>query len=106
MPGFGLGLTDLAKLAWGVDKHIAPRHYTPDRLLALARQHRPKALAFTSLNAARTALGDKRVGLGRVGTPPELEDMAVWALSSPSGANGHFTMAPWRELAEWRRGLR
>jgi TDG/mug DNA glycosylase family protein len=69
------------------------------RLAALMERYRPGWLALTSKATAKEALGVPRVDYGpadeRIGGVP------VWILPSPSGAaNGHWDIAPWRELAQ------
>ncbi|MFT4151230.1 MAG: mismatch-specific DNA-glycosylase [Paracoccaceae bacterium] len=103
MPGFGLGLTDLAKDVSGMDREIPPAAFAPARLLALVCDLRPRALAFTSLTAARLALGQPALRPGRVAAAG-LADTVVFALPSPSGAaRGTFDPAPWQALADWRQ---
>lgn len=103
MPGFGLGLTDLAKAVAGMDKDIPESAYLPQRLAEVVSQWRPGALAFTSLKAARTALGDKRLAPGRLAEDARWPGMALWALPSPSRANLHFSAAPWLDLGRWQK---
>lgn len=101
MPGFGLGLTDLAKGVAGMDRDIPPAAYAPARLAALVAEAQPGAVAFTSLAAARKALGRGDIGPGRQVSP--WAGVAVWALHSPSRANGHFSAASWDALGTWAR---
>lgn len=98
MPGLGYGLTDLAKGVSGMDRDIPAGAYEPDRLRDLVARLRPRRLAFTSLTAARIALG-RKVAAGRV-TVPFLPELPIWALPSPSGAARRwFRIAPWQDLA-------
>lgn len=106
LPGFGLGLTDLDKGMAGMDKHIPEVAHVPARLTELVATWAPKAIAFTSLKAARTALADKRIAAGRLAGDDRWPGVALWALSSPSGANGHFSAASWLALGAWHRVLR
>ena len=105
LPGFGLGLTDLAKGVAGMDHEIPKAAFAPQVLAALITEWHPQAVAFTSLAAARLALGDKHLPEGRLPADPRWPNMALWALQSPSGANAHFSDRSWRDLAHWRRGL-
>lgn len=100
LPGLGIGLTDLAKEVSGMDHEIPRDAYAPERLAAVLRQHRPRALAFTSLTAARLALADGSIAAGRV-MRDDWPGMAIFALPSPSGRNGHFARAPWMALGRW-----
>lgn len=107
LPGLGLGLTDLAQGVAGQDAAIPPAAYAPARLAALVAQTAPRALAFTSLTAARLALGCPRLGAGRLGCDPRYGATLLWALPSPSGlARSHFSADPWHALAAWQRSLR
>jgi len=107
LPGFGLGLTDLAQGVAGQDAEIPPAAYAPARLAALVAQIAPRALAFTSLTAARLALGTPRLGAGWLAPDLRYGATMLWALPSPSGlARSHFSADPWHALAAWRRSLR
>ncbi|TMV61565.1 mismatch-specific DNA-glycosylase, partial [Thioclava sp. BHET1] len=59
----GIGLTDLAKEARGMDHEIPRAAYTPDRLRALIASHAPRHLAFNGKRAAQIAL-DRALGYG------------------------------------------
>ena len=97
----GIGLTDIAKFASGMD-HQLPRHALGksaakalrDRITAIAPRH----LAFTSLTAGRAVMGPGMVA----GEQPErLGQTRVWLLPSPSPlAMNHWDIAPWRSLAQ------
>jgi TDG/mug DNA glycosylase family protein len=116
MPSFGLGLTDLCKVASGQDAAIPASAYDPARLLALVDRHRPAILAFTSLTAARLAArltvgpavglaagpaAGRGVTAGPLPRDARLPGTVLWALPSPSGlARRHFSMAPWQALAD------
>ena len=104
LPGFGIGLTDLAKGVSGMDHEIPKAAFAPQVVAALISQWRPRAVAFTSLTAARLGLGDKGLAEGRLPADPRWPDVALWALQSPSGANAHFTARSWQDLADWHRG--
>lgn len=100
MPGLGLGLTDLAKTAFGQDAEIPPGAWDRPGLIARVLRVRPARLAFTSLTAARLALGRPELGAGRLAPDPALPGIALWALPSPSGlARSHFSARPWHDLA-------
>jgi TDG/mug DNA glycosylase family protein len=101
----GIGLTDIAKFASGMD-HQLPRHALGnssaralrERVMAVAPRH----LAFTSLNAGRSVMGRHAVA----GEQPEgLGETRVWLLPSPSPlAANHWDIAPWRALARAVKG--
>lgn len=103
----GIGLTDIAKFASGMD-HQLPRHALGDaaaralraRIAAVAPRH----LAFTSLNAGRKVMGAKAVAGEQ---PDRLGETRVWVLPSPSPlAANHWDIAPWAALAAAVRKIR
>ncbi|HWC62065.1 MAG TPA: mismatch-specific DNA-glycosylase [Rhizomicrobium sp.] len=96
----GIGLTDIAKFAYGMD-HQLPRHSLGPKAARDLRRRievvAPLHLAFTSLNAGRAALGktakagEQEQGWGKT---------RVWVLPSPSPlADNHWDIAPWQALA-------
>jgi TDG/mug DNA glycosylase family protein len=98
MLGLGIGLTDLAKGASGMDRDIPAKAYTPDRLAALIADLKPERLAFTSLTAAQIALGGRH-DAGRAQSLA-FEGLPIWVLPSPSGAaRATFSAKPWHDLA-------
>ena len=101
LPGYGIGLTDLAKHHSGNDRELPRQAFDAAALIARIERHAPRLLAFTSKNAARIAIGHP-VNYG-------LQDSAIgntqlFVLPSPSGqARGHWNLAPWLALAELYR---
>jgi TDG/mug DNA glycosylase family protein len=103
LPALGLGLTDLAKDVSGMDRDIPSTAYAPARLVALIAETRPKRLAFTSLTAAKIALGARHPA-GRA-ISDAFPNLPIWVLPSPSGAaRATFSAAPWHDLAAAIRG--
>ena len=103
LPGLGFGLTDLAKGVAGSDRVIPPAAYDPTRLGGLLASYHPRAVAFTSLTAARIALG-RRHDPGLVAAGEPYGGVQIWVLPSPSGlARGSFRIAPWQALADWHK---
>jgi TDG/mug DNA glycosylase family protein len=97
LPGFGIGLTDVAKLHSGNDNQLPRDAFDVPGLIAKIAHWQPRLLAFTSKAAARAVLG-QACGYGlcsqRIGTTQ------LFVLPSPSGqARGHWDIEPWRELA-------
>jgi TDG/mug DNA glycosylase family protein len=107
LPSLGLGLTDLAaKGVAGQDRDIPPSAYMPARLAGLVARLAPRALAFTSLTAAKIALG-ARQDAGLHPGQGAMAGVAVWVLPSPSGlARSHFRPEPWHALGDWVADLR
>ncbi|GGW22381.1 mismatch-specific DNA-glycosylase [Gemmobacter lanyuensis] len=96
----GIGLTDLAKTAFGADAEIPASAWDAAGLWARIAACQPATLAFTSLTAARLALGRPDLASGPL--PPDVRapGVVLWALPSPSArARSHFRAAPWHALA-------
>jgi len=96
----GIGLTDLVKLAAGMDRATLPKLTVADRtrLNRAIATFRPQFLAFTSKTAgqkffdARRDYGEQRDLIG---------DTRVWILPSTSGAaNGSWQPEIWHRFAE------
>jgi TDG/mug DNA glycosylase family protein len=97
LPEIGIGLTDIVKLKSGLDRDLAPADYDPEGLAEKIARFAPRVLAFDSLNAGRRALG-RRAGLGLQNE--KIGGAEVFILPSTSGlACGHWTIAPWQDLA-------
>jgi len=96
----GIGLTDIAKFAYGMD-HQLPKHSlgaeAAEALRGRIAKIAPRHLAFTSLNAGRAVMGKSAVA-GRQGE--KIGQTTVWILPSPSPlADNHWDIKPWRALA-------
>ena len=101
LPSFGLGLTDIAKTASGMDRQLPRGALGREACAALSEKialYAPRILAFTSLAAGRGYLGRAAAGFG-----PQAQTLgatAIWLLPSPSPTAGwNFDIGPWRELA-------
>lgn len=99
LPGFGIGLTDLAKHHVGNDSDLPRDAFDAAALIAKIGLYAPRVLAFTSKHGARTALGHAvTYGL----QPEPIGCTQVFVLPSPSGqARGHWSLAPWLALAQF-----
>lgn len=94
----GIGFTDLAKRAWGMDKDLPAGSFDAARLRSLIEEYQPGALAFNGKTAGRAFLGRKRVDYGP--QPEAIGKTAVWVLPSTSGAaSGAWSIEPWHALA-------
>ena len=96
----GIGLTDIAKFASGMDHQLPPQALGQRAARALRQRVQavaPRHLAFTSLKAGRSVLGPKAAA----GEQPErLGATRILLLPSPSPlAANHWDIAPWRALA-------
>ncbi len=107
LPALGLGLTDVArKGVAGQDRDIPPDAYAPALLANLVARIRPRGIAFTSLTAARLALGARYAAGLHAGTGA-MSGLVVWVLPSPSGlARSHFHPEPWQAAGAWLQTLR
>jgi TDG/mug DNA glycosylase family protein len=102
----GIGLTDIAKYAYGMD-HQLPRDALGPKAVAALKARigkmKPAILAFTSLNGGRKAMGAHAVA----GEQPEkIRDSRVFILPSPSPlAANHWDIKPWQDLAKAVKAL-
>jgi len=102
----GIGLTDIAKYAYGMD-HQLPRDALGPKAVAALKARickvKPAILAFTSLNGGRKVMGAKAIA----GEQPErIGDTRIFILPSPSPlAANHWDIKPWRDLAKAVRAL-
>ena len=105
LPRFGLGLTDIAKQASGMDKQLPAGALGRAACAAMAERIarvKPALLAFTSLTAGRRYLG-REAGFGE--QQERIGATRLWLLPSPSpAADWNWDEAWWRALAEATRG--
>lgn len=104
LPALGIGFTDLAKYHSGNDSELPRDAFDVPALVAKIERFAPRWLAFTSKHGAKAALGR---GIPAYGVQPErIGTTQVFVLPSPSGqARGHWSIAPWLELARQVRGV-
>jgi TDG/mug DNA glycosylase family protein len=98
----GIGFTDLSKSGAGRDHQIARQSFDVAGFKAKMQTYRPQTIAFTSKKAASLFYykPTRTMSFGKQPSVPGFP--AIFVLSSPSGAaSGHWTLQPWRELAEW-----
>ncbi|MGD0719877.1 MAG: mismatch-specific DNA-glycosylase [Roseiarcus sp.] len=106
LPGFGVGLTDIAKHVFGMDRQLPAGslgRLACEALSARILAHRPAILAFTSLTAGRSFLR-RAAGFGE--QPETIGATRLWLLPSPSPAanwNWRANEGWWRALAEAAR---
>ncbi len=101
LPGYGIGLTDLAKRHSGNDADLPRDAFDVAALLAKIQRYQPRLLAFTSKNAARAALGHA-VDYGM--QTENIGSTKLFVLPSPSGqARGHWDLGTWLALGELHR---
>jgi TDG/mug DNA glycosylase family protein len=98
----GIGFTDICKSGAGMDHQISVRPEDIAVFRAKMLTYRPRTIAFTSKKAANLFYGTPTTAISFGRQPSVGEFPEVFVLASPSGAaSGHWTVQPWRELAEW-----
>ncbi|QIG93928.1 MULTISPECIES: mismatch-specific DNA-glycosylase [unclassified Bradyrhizobium] len=100
-----IGFTDLSKSGAGMDHQIARGAFDVAGFRAKIETYRPRTIAFTSKKAASLFYHRPTSSLA-FGRQPQISGFPdVFVLPSPSGAaSGHWTLQPWRELAQWIAG--
>jgi len=97
----GIGLTDIAKFAYGMDHQLPKDALGKEAVAALKariRRAQPAILAFTSLNGGRKAMGAKAAAGEQ---PDRIGETRVFILPSPSPlAANHWDIGPWKALAK------
>lgn len=96
----GIGFTDMAKLAAGMDHEIAPEQFDIPRFEAAIGRCAPRAIAFTSKKAASVFLRQPTGRLAHGRQPRPYKRSEIFVLTSPSGAaTRYWSVEPWAELA-------
>jgi TDG/mug DNA glycosylase family protein len=97
---FGIGLTDIAKTDWGMDKELPRGALGKDAIASLRERiarHSPRILAFTSLTGGRKFVGSRAVFGLQADT---IGCTHIWILPSPSpAAHWNWDPKPWHALA-------
>lgn len=95
----GIGLTDLCKIHCGVDSELPDDAFDLDALKRKLKKYQPAMVAFTSKNAAQSALGHAvEYGL----QDETWSDTRLFVLPSPSGlATRFFNIEVWQGLARY-----
>ncbi|MFF5226907.1 G/U mismatch-specific DNA glycosylase [Dactylosporangium sp. NPDC000521] len=92
LPGYGLGITNLAARATARADELTREELTAGGAILQDKVERfaPRWLAVLGVTAFRTAFGAARVKVG-----PQDQHLAgarLWILPNPSGLNAHFTL--------------
>mgnify|MGYP002084734630 CR=1 FL=1 len=101
----GMGFTDIAKRAAGMDHEIAKSAYDRNAFAARIERSLPRIVAFTSKKAASIWLGrsTRQLCYG-LQSANVIGAARLFVLPSPSGAaSRHWSIEPWRELAAYIR---
>ncbi len=103
----GIGLTDIAKHAFGMDSELPPQSLgraAVEALRARVLEANPRILAFTSLTGGRRVMGPAATFGALTQT---IGTTKVWILPSPSpAAHWNWNEAVWRDLGKAVRRLR
>lgn len=96
---FRLGLTDLAKYAFGADASLRRTDFAVQAVEELVLRYRPRILAFTSKRAAQEFAGQE-CGYGLF--PDTLHGTLLFTLPSPSGLATRYWSngVHWQQLAQ------
>jgi TDG/mug DNA glycosylase family protein len=97
---FGIGLTDLNKVEFGVDTKLNKKAFDVRSLKRKIKEKNPKVLAFTSKNAAKVFFGRNNIIFGLQNE--KLNETTIWVLPSTSGqAKKHWPTLKhhWFDLA-------
>ncbi len=93
----GIGLTDLCKIHCGVDSELPEDAFDLDALKRKLKKYQPAMVAFTSKNAAQSAMG-RAVDYGL--QDETWDKTKLFVLPSPSGlATRFFDIEVWHDLA-------
>jgi TDG/mug DNA glycosylase family protein len=107
LPRLGIGLTDIAKHASGMDSELPPQSLGRDAVAALRGRieaHSPAILAFTSLTGGKRFLGPATTFGAQA---QRLGATRLWVLPSPSpAAHWNWNESVWRALADEVRAAR
>jgi TDG/mug DNA glycosylase family protein len=98
---YGIGLTDIAKHAFGMDRELPPGalgREAAEALRARILANAPDILAFTSLTGGRRVMG-REAAFGR--QDEKLGRTEIWILPSPSPTAGwNWNARVWHDLAK------
>ncbi len=90
LAGYGFGITNIAPRATAQAAELTPAELRAGaaRLLALARERRPRYVAIAGVTAYRTAFARPRALIGP--QPERLGPALLWVLPNPSGLNAAY----------------
>ena len=100
---FGIGLTDMAKQAYGSDQSIPNYADKPERINKIIIELKPKVMAFVGKRSAKVfynmKFGLKNMNYGHQNQ--FIGRTALYVLPSPSGlASRYWDTEPWQDLAQ------
>jgi double-stranded uracil-DNA glycosylase len=104
LPGYGLGITNIAARATARADELTPDELVEGGLVLEAKlaEYRPAWLAVLGVGAYRTAFGRRAAVIGE--QPDRVGATRIWILPNPSGLNAHYQLdglaAAFRELRQ------
>ena len=95
---FNIGLTDIAKNAYGNDSDISRGDYDSEALLDKIKRYKPKIVCFNGKNAGKVFYNKKNIDYGL--QPVECYNTKIFIAPSTSGAaNGFWNIDYWYKLS-------
>lgn len=99
LPGFGIGLTDVAKFVHGNDKSLKPQDFDFDGFIAKIQKYQPQWVCFNGKQAASRVTGIKTSQLEYGEMIQTIGRTKLYLAPSTSGAaNGFWDESYWKEL--------
>jgi double-stranded uracil-DNA glycosylase len=102
---YGIGLTDLAKYASGMDAELPAGCFDAERLRRTIERLSPGMVAFNGKKAAEIFLGVPSAKLKYGRQRERIGGTAVYICPQTSAANVHWSQKPWLDLAREVAGL-
>ena len=100
---YNIGLTDMAKFAYGNDSDINRSDYDIESLLVKIKKYKPKMICFNGKNAGKVFYNKKFIEYGL--QPDECYNTKIFIAPSTSGAaNGFWNINYWHELSSVLNG--
>ncbi|MCC5577707.1 G/U mismatch-specific DNA glycosylase [Microtetraspora sp. AC03309] len=92
LPGYGLGITNLAPRATARADELSAEELRQGalRLSRLVAETGPRVVAVAGVSAYRLGFGRKKAEIGR--QEEEIAGSEVWVLPNPSGLNAHWSL--------------
>jgi TDG/mug DNA glycosylase family protein len=97
---YGLGLTDISKIGWGMDKELSNNQFDIDGFEKKIEQFQPIYVCFNGKKAGQIYFNDKKISYGLQNQT--LGKTKFFVVPSTSGAaRGYWDISYWKELANY-----
>jgi double-stranded uracil-DNA glycosylase len=103
---YRIGLTDLAKHTYGMDRELTSDCFDPARLRQAIETASPIILAFNGKKAACVFFGVSGSKLAYGRQAERIGRTMIYVCPQTSAANGHWSPHPWHDLAHDLRSSR